>query len=343
MTIKVLIVDDSSVMRRLIRQALLKDDRLEVVGEANDPIEARSAIKIYSPDVLILDIEMPRMSGLEFLDLLMRLRPMPVVMFSSLARSSRDATIKALSLGAVDCIEKPSAESGNTLERLPDSLVAAAGADIRALQRTSRVSGPVKSFRWNSKPVLIGASTGGVDALQAVFSVWPQNCPPTLVTQHMPENFLRSFANRLDEQLAMNVRLAGNRDEVRQGEIVICPGGAFHLELTSASPVRVRLTEGPPVSGHRPSVDVMMRSARSFGPGCVAAILTGMGRDGAQGILELRQNGAETIAQDEKTSVVYGMPRVASELGGIKMQLPIEKIGKAILDACSVRSGVKAG
>ncbi|WP_107497426.1 chemotaxis response regulator protein-glutamate methylesterase [Thalassobius sp. I31.1] len=343
MVIKVLIVDDSSVMRRLIRQALLKDTRLEVVGEANDPIEARSAIKVHNPDVLILDIEMPRMSGLEFLELLMRLRPMPVVMFSSLARSSRDATIRALSLGAVDCIEKPSAESGNTLEKLPDSLVAAASADIGALKRTNRVSRQVQSFHWNSKPVLIGASTGGVDALQTVFSAWPENCPPTLVTQHMPENFLRSFANRLDEQLEMNVRVAGNNEEVKQGEIVICPGGAFHLELVSAVPVRVRLVEGAPVSGHRPSVDVMMRSAKAFGPGCVAAILTGMGRDGAQGLLELRQNGAETIGQDEMSSVVYGMPRVAQDIGAVKTQLPLDEIGAAILGCCSRRSRAKTG
>ena len=335
--VKVLIVDDSSVMRRLIRQALSKDMRLEVVGEANDPIEARSVIKVCNPDVLILDIEMPRMSGLEFLELLMRLRPMPVVMFSSLARSSRDATIKALSLGAVDCIEKPSTESGNTLERLPDSLVAAASADVSALQRHSKIARKVQAFHWNGRPVLIGASTGGVDALQKVFGPWPANCPPTLVTQHMPENFLRSFATRLDDQLEMKVRIAKDGDEIRQGEVAICPGGAFHMELQSANPTRVRLIEGPTVSGHRPSVDVMMRSAKPFAPSCVAAILTGMGRDGAQGLFELYQNGAETIGQDETSSVVYGMPKIAFDLGGVKQQLPVDDIGNAILEACSTK------
>lgn len=336
--IKVLIVDDSSVMRRLIRQALLQDDRLVVVGEANDPIEARSAIKVHNPDVLLLDIEMPRMSGLEFLELLMRLRPMPVVMFSSLARSSREATIRALSLGAVDCIEKPSADSGNTLERLADSLVVASQVDINALQRKSTISKRSNSFCWNGKPVLIGASTGGVDAIQSVLGTWPGNGPPTIITQHMPENFLRSFAQRLEDQMEMSVRVAKKQDVVEQGEVVICPGGPFHLEITSVKPARVRLIEGPPVSGHRPSVDVMMRSAKAFGPRCVAAILTGMGRDGAQGILDLRQNGAMTFGQDEGSSVVYGMPKVAFDLGGISQQLPIENIGEAILDACSVKS-----
>jgi len=335
--VKVLIVDDSCVMRRLIRLALAKDTRLKVVGEANNPIEARSVIKACNPDVLLLDIEMPRMSGLEFLGLLMRLRPMPVVMFSSLTRSSREATINALSLGAVDCIEKPSAESGNTLERLPDSLVAAAGADIVALHRRSKIAQKVEPFCWNGKPVLIGASTGGVDALQKVFSPWPDNCPPTLVTQHMPENFLRSLANRLDDQLEMTVRVAGNGDEVRQGEIVICPGGKFHMELVSATPTCVRLIEGPRVSGHRPSVDVMMRSAKAFAPRCVAIILTGMGRDGAQGLYELHKNGAETIGQDEASSVIYGMPKVAFDLGGVKQQMSVDSIGNAILEACRTK------
>lgn len=334
--IRVLIVDDSQTMRRVIRRVLVSDSRLEVVGEAVDPIEARSAIKALSPDVLILDIEMPRMNGLAFLKKIMQLRPMPVVMFSSLAQHSQDATIQALSLGAVDCIEKPSSGSAENLSMLAERLVVAASVNPDLLRHNGVEKNDNSRFAWNGKCVLIGASTGGVEALHVILANFPSNCPPTVIAQHMPASFLSSFARRLDKTLVPTVRLAEDGMELKQGQIVLAPGGERHLEIETSGPFRCRLKAGEPICGHRPSIDVMFQSAQASASEMVGVILTGMGRDGASGLSVLRHAGALTIGQDEASSVVYGMPKVAMENGGVSAQVPLSSIGEAILSASSV-------
>ncbi|MCX7888106.1 MAG: chemotaxis response regulator protein-glutamate methylesterase [Rhodobacteraceae bacterium] len=330
----VLIIDDSAVMRRLIRAALATDRRLLVVGEAADPIEARGKIKALNPDVLTLDVEMPRMNGLEFLERLMRLRPMPVVMVSSLTMTGSAAAIEALSLGAIDCVGKPSdpretCSFGDIAERI----IAAAGARLRtAGSRPHSVSDT--PYSPDGRVVLIGASTGGVEALDTVLGGFPANCPPTLIAQHMPAPFLASFARRLNDRIRPSLCLARDGQTIGPGEIVLAPGGTTHLELTSTSPVRCRIVEAANAAGHRPSVDVLFRSARHSASSVLAVLLTGMGRDGAEGMAELRRAGARTLVQDKESSVVWGMPRVALELGAAEDVVPLTGMARAILSRC---------
>lgn len=335
--VRVLIVDDSATLRRLLRSALEADPRIRVVGDAADPLDAREKIKALNPDVLTLDVEMPRMNGIEFLDRLMRLRPMPVVMVSTLTRRGSAAAIEALSLGAVDCIGKPAqADGGAFLADLPDRVVAAASARVRLRSGSGDVtsSGTAAApggFSPADRIVLIGASTGGVDALERVLSGLPANCAPTFITQHMPDMFLASFARRLDGRVAPRVSLAKDGAAVGAGEVVIAPGGATHLELAPGSGVRCRLVTGERISGHRPSVDALFLSALSSARRIVAAVLTGMGRDGAEGMRMLRAEGARCFVQDEETSVVYGMPRAALAAGGAERALPLDAIAGEIV------------
>ena len=330
---RVLIVDDSATMRRLIRTGIANDPRFEVVGEAADAREARDAVKALVPDVITLDVEMPGMSGLEFLDRLMRARPTPVIMFSSLTAKGSEAALTALSLGAVDCVEKPrfgSAEA--TFSRLKDRLYVAANARVGGPR--SPVRTPVRvnasGWQWNKKWVLIGSSTGGVEALEMVLGSYPENGPPTLITQHMPAPFLASFAARLNAVMRPMVRLAADGVRPRQGEVYIAPGGETHLVLDQDGQT-LRLLEAPKRSGHRPSVDMMFASAQPFGKRMVAAILTGMGRDGAEQMKALREAGAACIGQDRESSVVYGMPRIAQDLGAVEAQFPLPDIGPELL------------
>lgn len=332
---RVLIVDDSATMRRIIRARLARDTRLIVVGEASDAFEARQQIKLLKPDVLTLDVEMPRMSGLDFLERLMRLHPLPVIMISTETHAGSAAALEALSLGAVDCVGKPT--NGDLLgafENLADLLVAAADARLQSNRGTAQFS-PSSGFAWNGHTVLIGSSTGGVTALEHILMSYPENCPPTLITQHMPESFLASFTRRLNSKTAPNVHLAQDGQQLQQGNVYIAPGGEHHLSVSTEGAVRCKLRSGAKVSGHRPSVDVLFRSAVPIARDVCAFILTGMGRDGADGLGALRAAGARCFAQDEATSVVFGMPRVALERGAAESAVALSDIPRVILELCA--------
>lgn len=334
--VRVLIVDDSVTMRRLIRNGLASYKGIKVVAEAGTASEARDVIKRTAIDVVTLDVEMPGMSGSEFLERVMRLRPMPIVMLSSLTQEGSDIAVRALSLGAVECVEKPRfGEARATIDRLAE-LICAVGRKPLVPNRSSGCAATVANTA--SKPgkdgkiVLIGSSTGGVEALERVFSEFPENCPPTLVTQHMPPQFLASFAARLNSSIAPDVRLATDGQTLREGRILIAPGGDYHLGLAIENGARARLVKGPEQNGHRPSVGVLFESAVPVAPRIIAVMLTGMGRDGAEAMLKLRASGAQCFAQDEATSVVFGMPRAAHELGAVDCLLAIDDIAAGVLD-----------
>lgn len=338
MTVGVLIVDDSATMRGLLGAALKRDPEIEVLGYANDPLEAREQIKKLNPDVVTLDVEMPHMNGIEFLEKIMRLRPTPVVMVSTLTQKGADITIEALELGAVDCIGKP--VGGVTAQQAFADLTTKVKAAARA--RVKPYAGPVapverdQAYRPGSDVILaIGSSTGGVEALMTILANFPGTCPPTVVTQHMPATFTKSFAARLDRISGATVTEAQDGDRLQQGHVYIAPGGDFHMEVTSSSHPTIRLREGETVNGHRPSVDVLFESVAKLNRHSVGAILTGMGRDGAQGLLSMRQAGARTIGQDEASCVVYGMPRAAFELGAVERQVGLSRIGPSLLSLCA--------
>lgn len=344
--VRVVIVDDSALMRQLLTSCLSADPQIEVVGAAADPIEARDMIKALNPDVITLDVEMPRMDGVTFLRKIMTLRPMPVVMISTLTQAGAEVTLEALEIGAVDFIAKPTKDIGTVMTELAGELQAkvkaAARVRVRARHIEQRREKPkvVGGNLSSKKIVTIGASTGGVEALKLVLLHLPADCPPILITQHMPERFTASFARRLDSECAMRVSEARDGDTIEAGHVYIAPG-ARHLELAKSGGKFVcRLTDDPPVSGHRPSVDVLFRSAaRVAGPDIVGVILTGMGKDGSEGMVELRQAGATTLGQDEASSLIYGMPRVAFERGAVQRQYSLNDMAEAILEACRERSG----
>ncbi len=338
--VSVLVVDDSASMRGIIIERLQRDMNINVVGQATDALSARQAIKALNPDVVTLDIEMPNMNGLDFLEKIMRLRPMPVVMVSSLTKRGAEATIRAIELGAVDYVAKPTVEDPNTFDDLSVKVRAAAGARLRPLTETLDATGankPVTRMKSGkgfatTELIAIGSSTGGVDALIKVLRDFPEDCPPTVVTQHMPPLFTKSFAQRLDRLCAPKVEEARTGAELVPGRIFIAPGGERHLEVVKDTTMRCRLRPGSKMNGHRPSVDVLFGSvAKCVGAKAVGTILTGMGNDGAQGLLAMRDAGARTIGQDEATCAVYGMPKVAFEIGAVGKQLPIEKISAEIL------------
>lgn len=342
--VRVLVVDDSAAMRGLIKAALERDPDVEVIGQAADPLEARQAIKALNPNVITLDVEMPNMNGIEFLEKIMRLRPMPVIMVSSLTTSGGDATIRALEAGAVDCVVKPSPGNERAFDGLPAIVKMAAGAFVRpsaARGPAPPSSSPPESCDYvpDGRVVAIGASTGGVEALIAVLSAFPANCPPTVITQHMPANFTRSLAERLDRICAPSVSEAVDGAALAPGHVYLAPGGQAHLEVVGSRGPRCRLRTGEAVNGHRPSVDVLFLSVcKALGEKAVGAILTGMGRDGAAGLLAMRKAGARTFGQNEASSVVYGMPKVAFEWGAVEKQLPLARLGHEILAATSMRS-----
>lgn len=337
--IRVLVVDDSPTMRALIRRQLSADSDIVVVGEAGDPLEARTAIKALNPDVVTLDIEMPNMNGLEFLARLMRLRPTPVIMVSTLTQRGAEATLEALELGAVDCIGKPAGGQSGEFASLAEKIRIAAKATVRERVEAAPPSRP-ESYSFGSEVIAIGASTGGVEALMTVLRAFPADCPPTVITQHMPANFTSSFAARLDRTTAPSVQEAVDGARLETGKVYLAPGGVAHLKvMRTGERLICRLESGDLTSGHRPSVDVLFNSVAAARPrNAIGAILTGMGRDGAAGLLAMRQAGAVTIGQDEATSVVYGMPRIAAEAGAVQQQLPIERIGPALLRAASKSS-----
>ena len=339
---RVLVVDDSASMRQLISAVLNGAPDLEVVGHAADPLEARQAIKELSPDVLTLDVEMPNMSGIDFLERLMRLRPTPVIMVSSLTPRGGEITTRALEIGAIDCVTKPSLGEVRPFGDLVEKVRMAAGVRMQpggpGAGRTSAASASAAAYAPDGRIVAIGSSTGGVEALTAVLTGLPADCAPVVVTQHMPPLFTRSFAERLDKLCAATVAEASDGALLLPGRVYIAPGGTQHLEVVAgstlrghANPPRCRLREGPLVNGHCPSVDVLFRSVvKAVGGDAVGVILTGMGRDGAEGLLAMRQAGAATLGQDAGSSLIYGMPKAAFELGAVERQLPLRRIGAEI-------------
>jgi two-component system chemotaxis response regulator CheB len=336
MSVGVLVVDDSATMRGLIAATLKRDPDIEILGFANDPVQAREAIKRLNPDVVTLDIEMPKMNGLTFLEKLMRLRPTPVIMVSSLTQAGAEASVAALELGAIDCVAKPGAghPAAEAFADLAEKVKVAARSRVRPAGSAKAAARAGFAAR-DDVIVAIGASTGGVEALLQVISHFPANCPPTVITQHMPAAFTKSFAARLNRASQATVTEAWDGAMLEPGRVYLAPGGDAHLEVVGASAPRCRLREAPPMSGHRPSVDVLFSSVAKNHPHAVGAILTGMGRDGAQGLLAMRNAGARTLGQDEPTSVVYGMPKVAHEIGAVERQVSINRMGSAILDACA--------
>ncbi|MDB5448140.1 MAG: hypothetical protein JWQ97_3457 [Phenylobacterium sp.] len=334
--IRVLIVDDSATMRSLIATILQRDPEIEVVGEAGDPLEAREAIKRLNPDVLTLDVEMPNMNGIDFLEKIMRLRPMPVVMVSTLTVRGAEATMEALELGAIDCVAKPSTGGLEGFQDLPFKVKAAAKAKVRPLRSPGAERPAVLETIPADRVIAIGSSTGGVEALIAILTRFPANCPPTVITQHMPATFTKSFSERLDRICAAKVAEAQEGAPLEIGRIYLAPGGDHHLEVGGAGQLRCRLSSGPPVNGHRPSVDVLFGSvAKACGARAIGAILTGMGRDGAEGLLAMRKAGGRTFGQDEASSVVYGMPKAAFEIGAVERQAPLDKLAAELLKAPS--------
>jgi two-component system chemotaxis response regulator CheB len=335
--VRVLIVDDSPSMRAALNHILSADPDIEVVGLAPEPNAARAMIKDLNPDVLTLDIEMPGMDGLSFLERIMRLRPMPVVMCSTLTARGAAATIEALRLGAVDCIAKP---TGNPLEIARDAALlcvtvkAAARSTVRRAPDQMPLVKSVAPGALRDVVIAVGASTGGVEALFSILTALPADCPPILVVQHMPAAFTSGFASRLDKECAMRVVEAVDGMPLAPGTVYIAPGGHMHMELVDGIHGRVKLRATEPCGGHRPSVDVLFRSVSEVGPAAVGVMLTGMGSDGAEGLFAMRTAGARTLGQSRETCVVYGMPRAAFALGAIDREVPLSAMPEAILGAC---------
>ncbi|MDE2579872.1 MAG: chemotaxis response regulator protein-glutamate methylesterase [Hyphomicrobiales bacterium] len=329
---RVLIVDDSRTMQRLVEQAL-DDNDIEVVGFASDAHEAREAIKRLNPDVITLDVEMPGLDGLAFLERLMRLRPTPVVMVSNLTARGADTSLRALELGAVECVCKPGPGSDEGFNELAAIVKSARRARLRRPYDDSRTRPVNSGFRSDGRILAIGASTGGVEALLTLVSQFPANCPPTMIAQHMPALFTKSFAERLNRHCAAQVREAFQGAPLAPGNVYLAPGGRAHLTLRRGNNgFFCHLDESEAVNGHRPSVDALFRSvAKTARASATGVILTGMGRDGAEGLLEMRRAGAATFGQDAQSSVIYGMPRVAWEIGAVQQQGSPEALAGLVL------------
>lgn len=340
--IKVLIVDDSKLIRMIVREIIEKSGDMEVVGEAEDPIIARDLIKQLNPDVLTLDIEMPKMDGITFLKNLMRLRPMPVVMLSTLTAEGAPVTLEALEIGAVDFLEKPKANVINELNRYSEVLLekirAASGVKISQLLRARKKSAaatPVNKANFDFKKnhlIAIGASTGGTEAIKEVVKRLPATFSPIVITQHIPPIFSKTYAERLNKSVPMTVHEAEHGQVIEAGNIYIAPGDRHLTVLKKGSKLYCQLHDGAPVNRHKPAVDVLFDSVSEFmGKYTTAVILTGMGADGAKGLLNLKNAGANTITQDEASCVVYGMPRAAFEMGASQQALPLDKIADRLM------------
>jgi len=338
--LKVLIVDDSALMRQLLTQILGSDPELQVVGTAGDPYVARDKIKSLNPDVLTLDIEMPRMDGLTFLEKLMRGHPMPVIMISSLTSKGADTTLRALGLGAIDYIAKPKLDVSNgTIEQAEEIVAkvkAAARARVRGVTNNTQPVAPLggRSYQFSAthKIVAIGASTGGTEALKDLLSPLPADFPGIVIVQHMPETFTRQFADRLNTLCKIRVKEAQDMDRILPGHALLAPGGHQMAVVRKGAEYEVHVYSGERVNRHLPSVDVLFSScARNMGKNSLGVLLTGMGADGARGMLEMKQAGSFNIAQDESTSVVFGMPREAIALNAVDMVLPLDQIPSALM------------
>lgn len=344
MPIKVLIVDDSALARHVLQEILGEVRDFEIVGAAQDPYVAREMIKSLNPDVITLDVEMPRMDGLVFLENLMRLRPTPVVMVSSLTTKGADVTLHAMELGAVDFVAKPAIGLADGLRKHAKDLEEKIRVASKArLQPISASDGPVKTlaslsekgtgYSTTYKLIAMGASTGGTEALREVIQVLPADTPAIVVTQHIPESFSQPFAERVDRVSAMNVMHAEDRMPILPGHVYIAPG-SHHMEVVrSGARWHTRLLDTPPVNRHKPAVDVMFDSVvDACGSNALGVLLTGMGADGAAGLLRMKEAGAHTIAQDEASSVVWGMPGTAVKMGAAAQVLNLTEVPKAMLD-----------
>lgn len=346
--IRVLTVDDSALMRQVLATLLAKDPDIEVIGAAPDPYIAREKIKALNPDVLTLDVEMPKMDGITFLEKLMRGHPMPVVMVSSLTEAGCQTTLRALELGAVDFITKPKIDLREGMEEVAQDLItkvkAAVCANLKrqapgekrtagtATVALSTVAGSQAMIKTTDTIIAIGSSTGGTEAVKDVLMSFPPNTPPILITQHMPERFTKTWADRMNSLCRISVKEAENGDSVLPGHALVAPGG-YHMALVrSGARYTVQINQDPPVNRHRPSVDVLFASvARYAGTNAIGVILTGMGGDGAKEMLTMKQAGAFTIAQDEASCVVFGMPKEAIKTGGVDKVLPLHEIAGTIL------------
>ncbi len=337
--IRVLVVDDSAMVREILVKELSRDPQIEVVGTAPDPYVARDKIVRVNPDVITLDIEMPRMDGITFLRKLMKHHPLPVIVVSSLTPKGGDLAMEALDSGAVEVMCKPGAAYtiGDMSVALIDKIKAAARVPVKKRDAITAIGAPTRLSltRTTNKVIAIGASTGGTEALQVVLRSMPSNSPGIIIVQHMPEHFTRSFAKRLNELCDIEVKEAEDGDRVVPGKALIAPGNYHMLLRRSGAVYFVNVKTGPLVSRHRPSVDVLFKSvARYAGQNAVGVIMTGMGADGSEGMKEMKDQGAETIAQDENTCVVYGMPKEAVELGAVNYVVPLQRIAQKALELC---------
>lgn len=349
--IKVLIVDDSAVIRQALTEILAGDAAIEVIGTAADPFLAADKIRQQLPDVITLDIEMPRMDGLTFLQRIMSQHPIPVVICSSLTERGAETTLKALQYGAVEIVTKPKLGARQFLEEsrvvICDAVKAAACVRVRPLAAARaeivpkltadavlRKSGGGEIIRTTEKVVVVGASTGGTEALRVFLEALPHDAPGVVIVQHMPEHFTAAFARRLDGICRVAVKEATSGDSVIPGRALIAPGNRHLLLKRNGARYCVEIKDGPLVSRHRPSVDVLFRSAARYaGHNAIGVIMTGMGDDGARGMLELRQTGAVTLAQDEASCVVFGMPKEAIRLGAVDTVFPLPELAQAVLKA----------
>jgi len=353
MKIKVLIVDDSALIRSLMTEIISSQPDMEVVGAAPDPLVAREMIKKTNPHVLTLDVEMPKMDGLEFLEKLMRLRPMPVLMVSSLTERGSEITMRALELGAVDFITKPkiSIQSGmmEYAELIAEKIRIVARARVRtraqvmadASQQSSGANPALRSPLISSeKLIIVGASTGGTEAIKTFLLKMPADCPGILITQHMPEGFTKSFAKRLDSLCQISVSEAQGGERILPGHAYIAPGHSHLLLARSGANYMTQLNQEDPVNRHRPSVDVLFRSAAQYaGKNAVGVILTGMGKDGAAGMLAMKEAGAWNFAQDEASCVVFGMPREAIAVGATDEVAPLNELSGKVLNYLTTQGG----
>ncbi|GAB1439895.1 protein-glutamate methylesterase/protein glutamine deamidase [Providencia sp.] len=344
--IKVLCVDDSALMRQLMREIINSHEDMVVVDTAPDPYVARDLIKQHEPDVITLDVEMPRMDGIDFLEKLMRLHPMPVVMVSTLTSKGSEVTLKALELGAVDFVTKPQIGIRETMmsyrDIIGEKIRAAAMSKITQRSRFSRpekkIAEPVSQAKalspyvCSSRVIAVGASTGGTEAIRQFLEMLPRECPPVVITQHMPAGFTRSFADRLNKLCTLTVKEAEHNELLQKGHAYIAPGDSHMLIADKGKGFQVILQQSEPVNRHRPSVDVLFDSvAQCVGRKCIGILLTGMGMDGAKGLLNLRQQGAVTYAQNESSCVVFGMPRAAIEMDAADEVQDILKIAPSVL------------
>lgn len=350
--IRVLIVDDSAVVRQTLSEIINADSRLVVSATAQDPFMAAEKIRIQTPDVITLDLEMPRMDGLTFLGKIMSQHPIPVIMCSSLTEKGSESALRALELGAVDVIEKPRLGTREYLEearvQICDILVAAATSRLKPFRPPNKVEPKLTAdvimarptsqamIRTTEKVVVVGASTGGTEALKVFLMALPEDSPGIVIVQHMPVHFTRAFADRLNTTCRIDVKEAENDDTILRGRALIAPGNRHLLLKRSGSRYYVQIKDGPLVSRHRPSVDVLFRSsARYAGPNALGVIMTGMGDDGAQGMLEMKTAGAFTVAQDEATCVVFGMPKEALKRNAVDKVLPLQGIAIEVLRQCN--------